>query len=73
MWALLSSRVRRFLGRWLVLAVLLPVAGRLLARAGRAIERRRGAGPVSRGLSHSGRVARAAADRRSARSGGRRG
>lgn len=46
MWLLLSRRLRR----WVLLAVGLPLLGRLLESAGGRVEQTRGPGRLSRGL-----------------------
>jgi hypothetical protein len=46
MWLFLTRRLRT----WLILTVLIPLAGGLLRRAGQALERRRGPSGVSAAL-----------------------
>ena len=50
MWLLLTRRFRV----WLVLTVVVPLTSGLLRRAGRALERRTGSTPLTRGLSRAG-------------------
>ncbi|OLT11573.1 hypothetical protein BJF78_26640 [Pseudonocardia sp. CNS-139] len=46
MWAFLSSRLRT----WLIMAVIVPLLGWLLGRAGDLVEARRGPNGLSKGL-----------------------
>ncbi|MGY1591972.1 hypothetical protein ACI79D_08355 [Geodermatophilus sp. SYSU D00708] len=50
MWLLLTRRFRM----WLVLTVVVPLTSGLLRRAGRALERRTGSTPLTRGLYRAG-------------------
>ncbi|MGY1624433.1 hypothetical protein ACI789_19710 [Geodermatophilus sp. SYSU D00965] len=50
MWLLLTRRFRM----WLVLTVVVPLTSGLLRRAGRALERRTGSTPLTRGLHRAG-------------------
>lgn len=62
MWALLSSRFRR----WLVMAIVVPLVGLVARDLSRRIESRYGSNRASRTLGHVGNVAKSPRQRKKA-------